>query len=78
MTQAQAYLIYDERMELHEDQNEESYQVERPEHIVSYIEQLMCLQSCLEKYSNKYPFISLQCEPASQVRRKKPLWFAAQ
>ena len=67
MTQAQAYLIYDERMELHEDQNEDSYQVERPERIVSIIEQLMCLQSRLEKYRNKYPFISLQCEPASQA-----------
>jgi acetoin utilization deacetylase AcuC-like enzyme len=49
---SQTYLVYDERMELHEDGNEStrSEQFERPERIVSIIEKLVTLQSRLQQY----------------------------
>jgi len=76
---SQAYLIYDERMELHADQDEstKSARCERPQRIVSIIEKLMSLQSRLQRNHEiqeasplneitNSPFIYLACEPASQ------------
>jgi len=45
----QAYLVYDERMELHKDQAENSCQVERPKRVISIVEKLVALQSRLQR-----------------------------
>lgn len=79
MSNSQVYLIYDERMELHQhmDELKRVYHVERPERVVSIMEKLVSLQSHLLNYrqkkasedsitSVKPPFIHLSCEPAGQ------------
>lgn len=78
---SQVYLIYDERMELHQtlDKEKRDYHVERPERIVSIMQRLLSLQSHLMFYRQmniaamdettlcvKPPFIHLNCEVASQ------------
>lgn len=75
---SQVYLIYDERMELHQtlDEAKRACHVERPERIVSILERLLSLQSRLinhrqmnsmeENITVKSPFIHLKCEVAKQ------------
>ncbi len=55
ISRRQAYLIYDERMELHNDLEKDSFQVERPQRIVSIIEKLATLQSQLLPHQHSAP-----------------------
>lgn len=63
---SQAYLIYDERMELHEDQDECSVQVERPQRIVSIKDKLISLQERLMTYREFNMALPLPLEEAKE------------